>query len=408
MHDDWVESIRNDWPGVHSVIEAAKLASGMDMAAFLCWLGVRLMECQRVLRNDGSMFLHIDHTAHAWVKCMMDDIFGRQQFRNEIVWFYDDSPGRPKTYFPRKHDTILWYSKSKKWVFNHDSVRVPIKAASVKRYETARVIGGRSYVGGKSATKGKVPEDVWPMPVVKKNKNNKESTGYPTQKPLRLLGRIIRACSNEGDMVLDPFCGCATTPIAAEQLGRHWIGMDLWEKAHQTVLNRLQREKLAVPDAEYKGQANLIPFGEVLRTTDVPVRTDDLKVAVADFELERQVPLEPWEKLKTRQMREILEKTQASTAGMVVCAGCGRHLEPEFMELDHNHPKSLGGENVITNRILLCRPCNGFKGNRETVAGLWTSNNQSRWMQDETLAKIVYDKAVTETRNVKRRLRGTR
>ena len=407
VHDDWVESIRNDRPGVHAVIEAAKLAYGIDMAAFLCWLGVRVMECHRVLNVTGSMFLHIDHTAHAWVKCMMDDIFGKRNFRNEIVWFYDDAPGRSIRYFPRKHDTVLWYSKSDRWTFNADAVRVPIKAASVERYRTARVIGGRSYVGGASAEKGKVPEDVWPMPVVKKNKTNKESAGYPTQKPLRLLRRIVTACSDEGDMVLDPFCGCATTPIAAEHLGRQWVGMDIWDKAHDTVLNRLAAEGLAVPDGEYKGQADLIPFGEVVRTTDVPIRTDDMKVAVADFELERQVPLERWEKLKTREMRDILASVQAGAQELVVCAGCGRQLEPEFMELDHNHPKSLGGENVITNRMLLCRPCNGYKGNKDTVAGLWSTNKQSGWMKDGNLAEITYHGAVRETQNVKKRLRGT-
>lgn len=405
IHDDWVNSIKTDRPGVHAVIEAAKLAYGMDMAAFLCWLGVRIMECHRVLRDDGSMFLHIDHTAHAWVKCMMDDIFDKRNFKNEIVWFYDDAPGRSNRYFPRKHDTVLWYSKSDRWTFNANAIRVPIKAASVERYRTARVIGGKSYVGGASAEKGKVPEDVWPLPVVKKNKANKESAGYPTQKPLRLLRRIVSACSNAGDMVLDPFCGCATTPIAAEQTGRQWIGMDLWDRAHEVVLERLQRHNLAVPDVEYRGQGDLIPFGHVHYTQAAPRRDDDMKVAVVDFELEPQAPLEPWEKLRPAEMREILGKAQRGYDEFVVCAGCGRQLEDAFMELDHLQPKSLGGENVITNRILICRPCNGRKGNRETMAVLWDSNKKMGWTKDETLAKLNHENALKASQAYKRRHR---
>ena len=353
------------------------------------------------------MFLHIDHTAHAWVKCMMDDIFGRRNFRNEIVWFYDDSPGRSKRYFQKKHDTILWYSKSKFWTFNPDAVRVPIKEASVKRYKTVRVIGGKSYVGGASAKTGKVPEDVWSMPVVKKNKTNKESTGYPTQKPLRLLERIIAACSNKGDMVLDPFCGCATTPIAAEQLDRSWIGMDIWPKAHEMVLERLQRFNLVAPKVDVGGSDNRLRLGDVALVDEIPVRTDGREVAVVDFQLKRQIPLEPWEKLTVQQMRSILEDAQRESpvSTLIVCAGCGRCLEPQFMELDHNHPKSLGGENVITNRILLCRPCNGNKGFKDTIAGLWSANRDSNWMRDDSLAGKKYRAAVKETQNVKNRMR---
>ena len=99
VHRDWIDAIKDDWPGVWSVIEASRVASGDDMAAFLCWLGVRLLETHRVLRDDGSIYLHIDRTAHAWTKALMDGIFGRKQFRNEIVWFYDDAPGRSNRYF---------------------------------------------------------------------------------------------------------------------------------------------------------------------------------------------------------------------------------------------------------------------------------------------------------------------
>ena len=429
VHDDWVNTIKTDWPGVHAVIEAAKLAYGMDMAAFLCWLGVRIMECHRVLRDDGSMFLHIDHTAHAWVKCMMDDIFGKENFRNEVVWCYRGMPSAAKR-FQQKHDTILFYAKSHITGFN--VLRTEPEAGSKRTFQSAQRVGynanhSRNMVTvfdedkyRKAVRAGKIPagmretrftggrppmRDWWDDIKILGGPNNRERTGYKTQKPLKLLKRIIEAASKPGDLVLDPFCGCATTPIAAEQLGRNWIGMDIWDRAHETILERLQREGLAVPDIEYRGQGDLIPFAEVKYTQAVPRRDDDMKVAVVDFELEPQAILEPWEKLRPAQMREILGKAQRGYDEFVVCAGCGRQLEDAFMELDHLQPKSLGGENVIPNRILICRPCNWRKGNKETMAGLWDANKKSGWMMDETRAKINHENALKTSRTYKRRHR---
>ena len=238
VHEEWVDAIKDNWRPVYEVIDAAKVASGMDMAAFLCWLGVRLIEMHRVLKPTGSIYLHIDHTAHAWTKTLMDAIFGRKNFRNEIVWCYAGG-GQPVNDFPRKHDTILRYTKSKRFTFNRDAVRIPYDsdyAATVFAGSDTRA-PGRTY---KPDPRGKVVEDWWrniPRPY------GGERTGYPTQKPLELYERIIKASSNEDDVVLDPFCGCATTPVAAERLGRQWVGMDIWEGAHGVVLDRLRKEK---------------------------------------------------------------------------------------------------------------------------------------------------------------------
>ena len=372
-HPEWIDAIQDDWPAVWSVINAAEVASGEDMAAFLCWLGVRLLEMHRVLRDDGSIYLHIDHTAHAYVKALMDGIFGRENFRNEVVWFYDDAPGRSNRYFPRKHDTILWYSKSENWIFNDDAIRVPLKAASVKRYQSPRVIGGKSYIGGESASKGKIPEDVWPMPVVKKNRANKESTGYPTQKPLALYDRIIRASSNVGDIVLDPFAGCATTPVAAERLGRQWIGMDIWDDAHQMVLDRLLSEGLAV-----EGKCDtLISLGDVHYSTAAPVRSDDAEVAAPVLKLKSKRRKEPPGPRQTRaEMRAILMEENG-----MMCEGCDRTFDDaRYLELDHNTPRSSGGINHISNRLLLCGPCNRVKSDTLTLKGLRQRNRQEGWM----------------------------
>ena len=390
VHPEWTDQIENDWPAVLAVIEAAKAAYGMDMAAFLCWMGVRLMEMWRILREDGSIYLHIDHTAHAYVKTLMDAIFGRKNFRNEIVWWYSWGYHTNK-YWNRKHDTILYYAKNEsKVVFDGDRVRVPYRQGSQM---TTDVRWNKSY-----NEEGKLPEDVFDIPTI--NAMSKERTGYPTQKPLALYERIIKASSNPGDIVLDPFCGCATTPIAAERLDRQWIGIDIWDKAHEQVLNRLIVENLAVPtEAEKRDVADahersrpLLTFGDVYYSTAPPIRTDDREIAAPNLKLKLQRAVEPWQRLSNREIRNILAVAQA-VDGLVGCAGCGRALEREFMQLDHIQPKSDGGDNHITNRVLLCSPCNSEKSNDKTMPGLQRANKRSGWMQDESQAREMRDRA---------------
>ena len=393
VHPDWVDAVKDDWPAVWSVIDTARVAAGEDMAAFLCWLGVRLMECHRVLKETGSLYLHIDHTAHAYAKCLLDGIFGRRNFRNEIVWAYTGPSNTPKHY-PRKHDTILFYSKEVgQHIFNRDDVRVPYKELS------SGGGGGQIFTYGHDEDRmdelreiGKVPEDWW-LDIIPLTRKNKERTGYPTQKPLALYERIIKASSNPGDMVLDPFCGCATTPVAAERQGRQWVGIDIWDGAYQMVLDRLEQENLKVGDDESKR----LNFGEVYLRTTPPERTDyDDTPLVPDLRLRTQRPPEPWEKLSREQIARILAVAQAHpNSEGVICAGCGRVLEVEFMELDHITPKSDRGANHILNRILLCRPCNGRKRNHLTLAGLLMENKRPtvKWMRNDTLAQLARDSA---------------
>jgi len=209
-----------------------------SLSAYLVMMTIRLIEMKRVLKPTGSIFLHCNPTASHYLKIIMDTIFGLGNFTNEIIWFHPDTPGRPERYFPRKHDTILWYVKNEDhWTFNDSEVRVPILDASKVRYRTFRVLGGRKYIGGKSAEIGKIPEDVWQIPAVKQN--SEEALGYPTQKPLALLERIINASSNKGDTILDPFCGMGTTLHAAQKLERNWIGIDITHLAINLVKNRL-------------------------------------------------------------------------------------------------------------------------------------------------------------------------
>ena len=380
VHEEWTDSIIDDWTAVWEVIIAARAAYGDDMGAFLCWLGVRLMEMHRVLRPDGSLYLHIDHTAHAYVKCLIDAIFGWKNFRNEIVWCYSGG-GIPRKDFPRKHDTLLRYTKSNDYLFHVE--RKPYK-------ENTQQVGIHSTYSGPDnridLDRGTPITDWWTdIPTV--TGWNPERTGYPTQKPLDLYERIIKASSNEGDIVLDPFCGCATTPIAAERLKRQWVGMDIWDGALEQVQNRLARDTILRFDDKHH-----ITLPQVHYETAPPVRTDDNEMAAPTLKLRIQRPVEPWQKLTRHQMLRVLASAQQSSDG-VICAGCGRVLEVEFMELDHIMPKAERGENHILNRILLCGPCNRRKRDNLTLRGLLRENKKKAvgWMKDESMAKLVQE-----------------
>lgn len=223
---------------------------------YLQFMHERLILMRELLSDNGSIYLHCDPTMGHYLRMLMDEVFGKDHFRNEIIWFYHDSPGRPDRYFPQKHDIIIWYSKdSTKWIFNSDKVRVPILEASKERYKSPRIIGGRSYVGGESASEGKIPEDVWSIPVVKKN--SKQGFDYPTQKPEALLERIIKASSNSGDLVFDCFMGSGTTQAVAMKLGRRFIGADINLGAVEITTKRLLKVAAEVQGNADQAEINL-------------------------------------------------------------------------------------------------------------------------------------------------------
>ena len=244
VHPKWLEEIKDDNPALHQVIEAARVCHGEDIAAFLCFLSVRLLECHRVLKPTGSLYLHCDHAANGYIRMAMDAIFGKSNFRNEIVWHYYNVASTSRNFFGRKHDTILFYSKSKTVTFNWDDMREPYSQNS--NWVKASASYGDDRYGPDE--RGKLMHDVWRIPTI--NNMAKERTGSPDQKPLALYERIIKASSNEGDLVLDPFCGCATTIIAAHNLNRRWVGIDRRTDARYHVVSRMagisaeEREKL--------------------------------------------------------------------------------------------------------------------------------------------------------------------
>jgi DNA modification methylase len=218
-----------------------------DMLAYLSMMAPRLVELRRVLKPTGSLYLHCDPTASHYLKLLMDAIFGAQNFRNEIVWHYNTG-GKGKNTFLRKHDTILWYSKTAQYIFNREEVAVP-RTVGTAHLRHGVTEDGREYYEDFSPRKsgkqyrwyldeGLTPMDVWTdIPAL--NPMAKERLGYPTQKPVALLQRILTASSRPGDTVLDPFCGCGTTVDAAQALGRQWIGIDITHLAIGLIKHRL-------------------------------------------------------------------------------------------------------------------------------------------------------------------------
>lgn len=202
-----------------------------DMLAYLAMMAPRLVELKRVLKPTGSIYLHCDPTASHYLKMIMDAIFEAKHFQNEIIWYYQTGGASSKR-FSRKHDIILWYSKTGSWQFHGERIAIPRTEKAIARAQNPK--GAR--IKANDTTKN--PNDVFIIQQM--NPMAKERLGYPTQKPEALLERIIKASSNEGDIVLDPFCGCGTTIAVAQKLKRHWIGIDITHLAATLIKHRLQ------------------------------------------------------------------------------------------------------------------------------------------------------------------------
>ena len=381
----WMGLIADAQPAMYQVLTAAGLTHGKGMQSYLCMMAVRLLEMRRVLKDTGSIYLHCDPTASHYLKLLLDSIYGQSNFRTEITWkrtgaHSDGRQGRKQ--HGRIHDVILFYSASNAWTWNrlytkYDQTHVDrfyrhIEAGTGRRYgldnlqgpggaskgnPRYEVMGVTRYwrysqermrqliaEGRVIQTKaGNVPmykryldempgvplQDIW-TDIPPLASQAKERIGYPTQKPLALLNRIISASSNPGDIVLDPFCGCATACVAAEQLGRRWLGIDISPKAVELVNMRLQQ-----------AMGNLFHHGLVTARTDIPRRTD----------IAAPVPY--------RQNKHILFGQQEGR-----CNGCRSEFPFRILEVDHIIPQSAGGADHIENLQLLCAHCNRVKGRR--------------------------------------------
>ena len=326
----WLLLLRDKDPVLYHVIEGARLVHGNGMASYLSMMAQRLGEMKRILRPTGSIYLHCDPTASHYLKMLMDAVFGRVQFRNEVIWHYRRWTGKAKR-FQRLHDVVLFYSKSKDFVFN--PLYTDYTEGSKERKEQGvlhRFKQGESphlVSVGKIDEKGVSENDVWQIPFVAPSA--KERVGYPTQKPLKLLERIIQASSSEGDMVLDPFAGCATACVAAERHGRQWLGIDISGKAAELVQVRIRKE------------INLLHKFKPIHRTDQPYRTDLGKLPPPSAH------------------KDLLYGKQSGQ-----CGGCMVMFHTRNLTLDHIVPKAKGGTDHVENLWLLCGACNSSKGTK--------------------------------------------
>lgn len=217
---------------------------GNGISSYLNMVYERLKLIYDLIAEDGTIYVHCDYRVNAYLRLILDDIFGKDNFRNEIIWCYS-GPTNVSMDFPKKHDIISRYSKSSNIIFNYDDIRIPYSAESIDRQNRKmKAAGGMDFKEIRLNVKGKVPEDYW-IDIHQASKYPGEVLGYATQKPERLLARIIKASSNKEDLVADFFCGSGTTCAVAEKLNRKWIGADLGRFAIHTTRKRMiniQRE----------------------------------------------------------------------------------------------------------------------------------------------------------------------
>lgn len=336
----WLDLIEAKYPALNKVIHAAMNPSDKS---YLIYMAVRLLEMHRILKDTGSIYLHCDPTMSHYLKLAMDAMFGRKQFRNEIVWRkYGGRKNNAKKKFTTQNDVILFYGASDKTLFS--PVFEPLSESALKeykhvdengrRYRMARRGKGYESAGGLrriylDKSPGSAIGNLWSEKGLQLAQSSRERVGYPTQKPLALLKRIIMAsCPDEGK-VLDPFCGCATACIAAEIVGRQWVGIDISPKAAELVQLRMEKE--------------LGLFFDGVNRTDIPQRTD----------------IEPLKRYNHPDNKRKLYGEQGGN-----CNGCGDHFKSQNLTVDHIIPKSKGGTDHLVNLQLLCGHCNSVKGNR--------------------------------------------
>ena len=343
----WLDLIEAKHRPLNKVIHAAMTKSDKS---YLIYMGVRLIEMHRLLKPTGSIYLHCDPTMSHYLKLVMDAIWGRRSFQNEVIWNYAKWSNAAR-YFQRNHDVIFFYSgNATNHIFNRpyrisDDKKKKlekgwqINVAGGKRqlivydFDKARVVNESSYdviVDRTNANPGSPMPDVWSdLNII--NSQAKERVGYPTQKPLELLRRIIRASSNINGIVLDPFAGCATACVAAQDEGREWVGIDISPKAADLVISRLRNELGMFADKS------------VTHRTDIPQRSD------------------LGQPIKYNDPRN-KKKLYGEQSGN--CNGCKEHFQLPNLTVDHIIPTSKGGTDHIDNLQLLCGYCNSVKGNR--------------------------------------------
>lgn len=378
VDEDWMERIADVHPKVNAVIEMAvnihdvgRRPNQSSIAAYLAFMAVRLIEMHRVLKPTGTLFLHCDYTANSYLRVLLDAIFGCSEPKNEIAWCYRGG-GVPKDAFARKHDTILSYTKGRGSTFNKQYV--PYSEASRKLVASR---GGVSIDDRPRDLKRGAAMPDWWIDINSLQTWSPERSGYPTQKPVALAERIIAAASNPGDLVFDPFAGCAYVPVAAELLDRQWLACDVSPRAMTIIERQYSKPWQRSLNLDETSTAEPLDFSKVVvrGPSDIPTRTDeDPPVVIAKPQPQRIY------RRSSVTMPKHVQKAVLARLSDWACWACGYKTRAvdgtplrvaEQLELDHISPKSAGGSQGIHNKALLCRVCNQEKAAKLiTIAAL--------------------------------------
>lgn len=365
IQESWLKRLEMNYAGVSALIDSTRYVHSDSVAAYLCYMAVRLIEIRRVLKPTGSLILHCDRTANGYLRQLLDGVFGQENMQNEIVWYYTNA-SRGKRRLAKSHDTLFWYSKSEEYTFNRDDILVPFASGMTKwRYEK----GGQS---GKEMPKGKTPDDVLILPSL--NAMDKERAGYPTQKPVALAQWLIKAGTSPNDVVLDCFAGCAYAAIAAEKEGRQWVACDINPRAWTVFKRQFNKPKLGMMlrcHDETTGQ-RLISDEHVVTVhgpSELPKRASEREDTEPEpFTLPKRKFRNPASIIPEPVM---LDELLRLSHYMAWCCGFANRRDDGSIvkttrnfHLDHIDPKSKEGSNQITNRAPLCPHHNIRKGDK--------------------------------------------
>ena len=442
----WVQEISLVIPSIPGLVELAGASHSPSMQGYVTFMAIRLIEMQRILKPGGSIYLHCDDTSVHYLKLLMDTVFGRDRYLNNIIWKRAVAHNDSKK-LGRIVDHILYYANGDDWTWNDEGAlrpktqdeianaypdmdnvgryrgadltgagaqggesilpwtgydvaargrhwAPPLRDGTYADYIEAHFISNYKFIKGVHARLDALDEaglithpktGVWPglkryadadrgnmqqnlvlSPIGFTNYSTKkgEYVGYKTQKPLGLLERLIRMSSNPGDVVLDPFCRCATTPIAAENLKRRWIGMDRGVEAYRQVVNRIRKK---FPDMTTEGEFALIENRRFYRVDELPGQDNDAQFVV---EATQQETPPPRLNLDRDQKRALLGLQEG------YCLGCANKPDIDLMEGDHVVPRIQSGPEEMVNLQLLCAHSNRVKGGNRSMRDLWTINER--------------------------------